>query len=742
MIAPSRHAGHLSPAEEQHLEAAQSALQAKRPQDALVLLVRLRASHPTHIAVLANLAAAHRQSGDLPAALSALEVALLQPDAPAELWFNHANLLRDLKRLADAEYSYRKALELRPSLHQASTNLANLIAGQNRTSEAEALHRSAVASVPGNLPSLRALARLRFEAGDFVESEKLFRAALRLATGHPETRLGLGVALKELGRTDEAIGCWQSLLKDHPDYAAAHNNLGALLRLTRHAQEAVHHLRIAVRLAPHDAIAAANLSHALIDLGQMREAESVARRIVDADPAEAQGHLMLGFSQVYQGRTDEGLASLQRAHRCKPDSALVISNTLFASQYSAKLDGTQVLDLHRRLASCIEPAKPPRTHWTNSLEAGRRLRIGYLSPDLRSHPVSLFFEPILAHHAAENIEACCYSTTPAPDATTQRLRAHAKLWRDGQAWSDAQLVDAITADRIDILVDLAGHTAQNRSAVLRARPAPVQALYIGYPGTSGLPEVDYLITDGRVCPDGSEHLYSERLIRLDGSFWCYGGQAQAPAPAPPPCLANGHTTFGSFNALQKISDAVVDCWAQLLSGAPGSRLVLKSLGLAEQGTADFVRRRFAARGVDDHRIDLLPPSDPYTLLAEYRLLDIALDPFPYNGGTTTCDALWMGVPVVTLAGERFCGRMGASLLHSAGLPELVAADTASYLQAAWRLAGDKERLVSLRRSLRGTVERSPLGDARGAAQALERAYRSMWREWLQARGLPQATGIC
>jgi protein O-GlcNAc transferase len=232
----------------------------------------------------------------------------------------------------------------------------------------------------------------------------------------------------------------------------------------------------------------------------------------------------------------------------------------------------------------------------------------------------------------------CYSTTPAPDSTTERLKAHADHWRDSHAWSDAQLADAITADAIDILVDLAGHTAQNRAAVLRARPAPIQTLYIGYPGTSGLPEVDYLIADAQVCPQGSEHLYAERLMRLEGSFWCYGGPPQAPIPAPPPCLVNGHITFGSFNALQKISDAVIDCWARLLTGVQGARLVLKSLAFADQATSDFVRRRFAARGIADHRLDLLPPSDPQELMAQYSLLDIALDPFPYNGGTTTCDA--------------------------------------------------------------------------------------------------------
>jgi protein O-GlcNAc transferase len=584
----------LAAAARRELAVAQAALRRGQPHDALARLVRLQAGHPTDCTVLANLAAARRACGDLPGALDALEATVTQPEAPAEAWFNYANLLRDLRRVPDAERAYGHALALQPALHQAHTNLANLLTGLGRTREAEDLHRLALATHPGSLPSLRALARLRFDAGDFTASEQLFAAALRLAPDHAETRLGLGVVLKEQGRTDAAITCWRQLLRSHPDYAAAHNNLGALLRLIRRPDEALHHLRIAVRIAPRDAMAAANLSHALIDVGQLREAEAVARGIVDADPGDAQGHLMLGFSQSYQGRIDDGLASFQRAHRCKPDSALVLSNALFASQYSARLNGIEIRDLHRQLASRIQPAGPPRNRWPNLRSADRPLRIGYLSPDLRSHPVSLFLEPILAHHDRQRVRTFCYSTTPAPDAMTSRLQAHAQHWRDCQAMSDMQIVDAIIADGIDILIDLAGHTAQNRAAVLRARPAPVQALYIGYPGTSGLPEVDHLITDARVCPAGSDPLYTERLVRLDGSFWCYGGHAGAPEPAQPPCIAAGHVTFGSFNALQKVSDPVVDCWGQLLASMPTARLVLKSLALADPATCEEVRRRFAA----------------------------------------------------------------------------------------------------------------------------------------------------
>jgi len=389
-----------------------------------------------------------------------------------------------------------------------------------------------------------------------------------------------------------------------------------------------------------------------------------------------------------------------------------------------------VLALHRQLACRIAPALPTRTHRAHERDAQRRLRIGYLSPDLRSHPVSTFFEPVLAHHDPRLIETYCYSTTQAPDATTQRLQSLAAHWRDCPTWSDALLAEAITADSIDILVDLAGHTAQNRAAVVRARPAPVQVLYIGYPGTSGLPETDYLIADARVCPPGSEHLYTERIVRLDGSFWCYGGPSQAPLPAPAPCHVNGFISFGSFNALQKMSDTVVACWARVLQAVPRSRLVLKSLAFADAGTGEAVRRRFAALGISGERVDVFPPSDNHALMTDYRLLDIALDPFPYNGGTTTCDAMWMGVPVVTLAGERFCGRMGTSLLHSVGLDEFVASTTDSDVGIATGLALDPERLANLRNSLRDRIGGSALGNGAMTTRELKYVYDRMWREWV------------
>ena len=480
-------------------------------------------------------------------------------------------------RGSEAEAAYRRALALDRGLYQAATNLANLLARRGRLDEALALHRAAIAAAPANLPSLRALARLLHERGEHKEAEAHYRQALALAPDHADTRLALGVVLRCLGRDDAAVACWNELLRDQPGNAAAHNNLGVLRRLMRQPQEAVRHLRSAAQLDPHDAMTAANLAHALLDLGSIGEARAIAEAVIARHPDSADGHLMLGFAQAYGGQAEAAVASFLAAHRCAPAAGPAISNALFASLYDGRRDAAAVLALHRDLAARIVPAAPPRDAWPNPRDPTRRLRVGYLSPDLRSHPVASFFEPVLAHHDARAVEVFCYSTTHAPDATGTRLRAHAHTWRDCKGMADAPLAATIAADGIDILVDLAGHTAQNRAAVLRAKPAPVQALYIGYPGSSGLPEMDWLIADARVCPPQLDALYSERIARLDGSFWCYRPAADAPAPAAVPCVATGHITFGSFNALQKLSDAVVALWAQVLAAVPGSRLALKSL---------------------------------------------------------------------------------------------------------------------------------------------------------------------
>jgi protein O-GlcNAc transferase len=499
-----------------------------------------------------------------------------------------------------------------------------------------------------------------------------------------------------------------------------------MMRKPRLAEE---HLRAALKLVPQDAMAAANLAHVLLEQGRTTEAETLARGITDRNPRSAEGHHMLGFALTYQGEVEAALVEFREAHRLAPDSAAVISNALFASLYSDARDADAVLALHRELAPKIMPARAPMTAWRNDRDPARRLKIGYLSPDLRSHPVSMFLEPIVEHHDRNAFEVICYSTTSAPDATTQRLQSHAALWHDCSGWSGERVAALIEADGVDILVDLAGHTAQNSASVLRAKPAPVQALYIGYPGSTGLPEMDWLIADAHLCPPGSERYCSEKVVLVGDSYWCYQPPRSAPDPGPLPAATNGYVTFGSYNAYQKVTDATVALWAGVLRAVPRSRLAIKALAFTDENVRNAAQRRFVAAGIEAARILTLPPTDPSVYLQEYHRLDIALDSSPYNGATTSCEALWMGVPVISLVGDRFCGRMGLSLLENMNMPELAARSPEEFSRIAASLAGDLPRLESLRRELRARMAASRICDGPRAAKALEKAFRGMWLAW-------------
>jgi protein O-GlcNAc transferase len=358
----------------------------------------------------------------------------------------------------------------------------------------------------------------------------------------------------------------------------------------------------------------------------------------------------------------------------------------------------------------------------------RKLRVGYVSPDFRRHSVSYFLTPLLAAHDRNAVEITCYAEVKQPDEVTARLKGLVSAWRSTVGMSDAELAERIRADGIDILVDLAGHTAGNRLAVFARQPAPVQVTWLGYPNTTGLSRIHYRLVD-RVTDPPDASPASERLVRLENGFLCYEPPADAPPPMPPPCLAASAVTFGSFNNAAKLSPATLDAWARILQGSPGSRLVLKGAAFSEAETCKRFRGEFVRRGVAEERLALAPftPSSR-AHLAAYHAIDLALDPFPYNGTTTTCEALWMGVPVIALLGDRHSARVGASILTRLGLGRLIAFDPADYVERALALASDRAGLGELRAGMRQRFAASPLCDAAGFARRVEAAYRRMWED--------------
>jgi predicted O-linked N-acetylglucosamine transferase (SPINDLY family) len=399
--------------------------------------------------------------------------------------------------------------------------------------------------------------------------------------------------------------------------------------------------------------------------------------------------------------------------------------------YNALYSPDRILEEHRNW-DAIQGGKQKAHTFSHSSSGGpdKRLKIGYVSPDLRQHAVSLFFDPILKNHDRNKVEVFCYAEVSKPDAVTERLKMMADKWRTTVDLSDEDVAHMIYDDKIDILIDLAGHTADSRLRVFTYKPAPVQVTYLGYCTTTGLKTMDYWITDMVLHPKDTLELAVETIIRLPRCWICYQPPADAPKIEPRVCANNG-VTFGSFNNLSKMTPDVIACWSQLLKEVPNSRLLLKARLLADPFIKERTLIQFAHHGINRERITLSPHTPSY--MADYDKVDIALDTFPRTGGATTADALWMGVPVITLVGQRYIERQGASMLKVIGLEKLIASTFEDYINKAVVLAKDYEQRIELHTSLRERMANSPLCDGRDLTQALEDAYRKMWNTWCEPK---------
>ena len=501
--------------------------------------------------------------------------------------------------------------------------------------------------------------------------------------------------------------------------------------------------------APREAPAYYHLGNTYLCHKKLYKSAACYRKALELEPNFAEAANKLGFIlSFYLGESREGIAALRRATGLAPDyddprvylktpfrregAALGQSSLLFALSYNVLCTPAQLLDEHREWDRRFGgPGRAARyTHVPPMLDdvrgVDRPLRIGYVSPDLRRHAVSYFFEPLLIAHDRGQVEVYCYAEVGKEDEVTDRLKAQADHWRTTVGHSDAEVARQIFDDGIDILVDLAGHTANNRLQVFTYKPAPIQVSYLGYCTTTGLEAMDYWITDAVVTPEDTVERTTETILRLPRCWLCYRPDPAAPAVVPRP--KTGPVTFGSFNQYSKISDDVVRLWSQVLEEVPHARLLLKAWPFSDKQVCASLRERFARHGVDGARIELRGVTRQ-GYLAEYGEVDIALDPFPHTGGATTTDALWMGAPVVTLAGERMIERQGVSLLSTVGLDDLIATDHADYVAKAVALAQNPERRTKLRAELRDRMAASELCDGRGLAAALEAAYRGMWERY-------------
>ena len=570
----------------------------------------------------------------------------------------------------------------------------------------------------------------------YEDAVQSYQKALSLQPDYADVYSNQGNTLKSLGKIDEAITSLKEAIRLKPDFADAYNNLGSVYNHLRRYDDAFACFQKALELNPGCVECLSNIGNVHKDQNRLSEAVLWYQKALTHRAVNPEVYNNLGYVLYSQGKVRDAIAFLETAIHQKPQYAAVHSNLLFGLNYLADEGPDAIFERHRNWdirhgAGVLKPI----TNWPSIRNPDKRIHIGYLSPDFRKHSVAFFIEPILKAHNPDKFQVICYSNTPHPDEVTGRIKALGWEWRDIFGQNDSKVIDLILADNVQILVDLAGHTANNRLPVFARKPAPLQVTYLGYPNTTGLGAMDYRITDDKADPPGlTEHFHTEQLIRLSGSFVSYQPPDDTPEISDLPALKSNGITFASFNNRTKITTAVIHTWATILNQIPGARLILKSKALADPETRQELAKQFAACQAPPERLEMHGLLPYQSHLALYHRVDAALDTFPYNGTTTTCEALWMGVPVISMAGITHASRVGVSLLTSVGLDSFITGSVDDYIQKAVALSQNLPMLSSIRSGLRETMRNSPLMDAKCLTQSLEQAYETIWANFRNQHG--------
>jgi protein O-GlcNAc transferase len=570
-----------------------------------------------------------------------------------------------------------------------------------------------------------ALALEQHRAGRLAEAERGYRAVLQREPEHADSLHSLGVIALQTGNVEAALGLVQRAVALRPEAAVARNNLGQVLERLGRDDEAVRCYEAAIGLDPTYAEAHNNLGYLRARQDRLTDAEAFYRKAIELDGRYAEPHANRGNLLKDRGELDAAIGSYRRAIELRPDLSALHSNLLLALHYHPDASPADLLREHLSWAERhVAPLVTGRRPHDNEPEANRRLRVGYVSPDFREHPVARFILPLFREHDRRQVEVFAYSDVTTPDPVTGLVRERVDSWRDVTRLGDEQLADAVRADKIDILVDLAAHSGHNRLLMFARKPAPVQITYLAYCSTTGVDAIDYRVTDRFLDPPGEPEHYTETSLRLPHCFWCY---SVPPLGRPATQRRAGPPTFGCLNNFAKVSDFTLGLWMRLLRRVPEARLLLYARTEAHR---DRVRRAFREAGVEESRAAFVGRQSLAQYLGTYGEIDVALDPHPYGGGTTTCDALWMGVPVVSLAGRTAVSRAGSTLLGNVGLEHLVAHSEEQYVELAAGLIRDAG-LAASRRELRERIESSPVMDAPQFGRDFEAALRYAWRAWCE-----------
>jgi protein O-GlcNAc transferase len=739
--------------------------QVGRQDVAIDLMKRSIALFPNSAGFHVNLGEAYRISGQLDLAVAEFQLAL-QLNPSEALAHNNIGLVRlRQNRLDEAVALFRKALQCNPALPSAQGTLVTTLANLGKWEEALQAALAAIQSSPresqsynnagwvldkmnrlgealgyyqksvelnARVVNMNNLGAALLRLGRRQEAVALWQRAAQLPDATVELLCNLGIALREMGRLQEAAQYLQHAIKVNPNYIDAYNHLGMVYNQINRPDMALPMYEEALKRKPDAWEVYNNLGAALEKLRRIDDAIKAWEKTVELNPRCGEAWNNLGGSWKDKGLFDKAIHHYQKSLEANPTLAPAHSNMLLVMHYLHGDDPGKVFAEHRRfnelhakpLASLIRPH-------SNDPNPDRKLRIGYVSADFCAHSVMDFFLSILAHRDREQHEIVCYSDVDFPDPITQQGQKLADQWRDIRAVNDIELADLVRNDKIDILVDLGGHSGKNRLLAFACKPAPVQVTYLGYPDTTGLDAMDYRITDDLADPPGqTEQWHSEKLVRLPRSFLCYHGYAQIPPVDSLPALKNNYITFGSFNNFAKVSPDVMELWSKVLAAVPNSRMMIKATGVGEETTKNYIREHFAKSGISADRLDLRGREPEFIRHLElYHQVDIALDTFPYHGTTTTCEAIRMGCPVVTLEGAAHVSRVGVSLLSNIGVGEWIARTPEQFVGIAANLAGDLEELKSVRAGLREKMTGSVVMDGKFFMRNLEKAFREMWKTW-------------
>ncbi|GET41993.1 glycosyl transferase family 2 [Microseira wollei NIES-4236] len=645
-----------------------------------------------------------------------------------------AHPTRDIQLAADGQDAHpTRDIQLSAHLIEQQLDLGIAHHQAGKLTEAQACYQQVLQWQPKRADAWHLLGVIAYQQEEYLTAIEQINRAIELNSNAANFYNSLGSVYQKLRQFERALDCYQKVIQLEPNFFKAYNNIGLVYQESGKLPEAIASYQQAIQLQPNYAEAYLNLSITYDKQTQLTQAIACCQKAIQLQPNYADAYCQLGRIFSKQVKPREAVQSYQRALQIEPNYAVAHHDLMFSLlYYSCDYEPSEIYAEHRKwaerhaklLAENIAP-------YDNNLTPERRLRIGYVSGDFKTHSVAYFFEPLLANRNERDFEVICYANNSTIDATTQRLRQLADGWREIYTLNDAQVAERIRQDKIDILVDLSGHTMDNRLLVFARKPAPVQVTYLGYPSTTGLDTIDYRLTDTWADPQGeTEHLHTEQLVRLPHGFLCYLPASNCPDISPPPVLKSNQITFGCFNNLAKVNPELIGCWAKILQSVPNSRLIIKSKPLVDSDNCAYVHGLFQQYGIERDRVQLIGWLANQTQhLDLYNQVDIALDTFPYHGTTTTCEAMWMGVPVITQAGQTHVSRVGVSLLSSVGLETLIAASSEEYIQKAVDLANNQEQLPELRAKLRHRMQAAPLTNASLIARSLEDAYRAMWRRF-------------